>query len=104
LDELARERLSVDMRAYVDVAGRGREERPFAAVPVSDAARYCCADREMVLRLREAFQPELEDHALVRLLETIEVPLIRVLVDMEWHGVRIDLERLGEISRQFATE
>ncbi|MGH7548377.1 MAG: DNA polymerase I [Gemmatimonadales bacterium] len=104
IDDLARERLSLQMRAYRDVAGRGRGERPFAALPVPEAARYCCADGEMVLRLREAFQPGLEDHQLVRLLETIEVPLIPVLVDMEWHGVLIDLERLGEISRQFAKE
>src|SRR5919197_4072096 len=58
----------------------------------------------MVLRLRQAFQPELEDHQLLRLLETIEIPLVPVLVDMEWHGVQIDLARLGEISRAFARE
>ncbi|HEU5261084.1 MAG TPA: DNA polymerase I [Gemmatimonadales bacterium] len=104
IDDLARERLSLQLRTYGDVAGRGRQERPFASLPVPEAARYCCADSEMVLRLREAFQPDLEDHQLVRLLETIEVPLIPVLVDMEWHGVLIDLERLGEISRQFAKE
>ncbi len=104
LDELARERLSLELRTYADLVGRGKGERPFAAVPVPEAARYCCAGSEMVLRLREAFQLELEDHRLVRLLETIEVPLIPVLVDMEWHGVLIDRERLGELSRRFAQE
>jgi DNA polymerase-1 len=104
IDELARERLSLELRTYGDVAGRGRAERPFAAVPVADAARYCAADSETVLRLRDAFRPELEDHELVALLETIEVPLIGVLVEMEWRGVLVDLARLGEISRQFAKE
>ncbi len=104
LDELARERLSLELRTYADLVGRGKGERPFAAVPVPEAARYCCAGSEMVLRLREAFQLQLEDHRLVRLLETIEVPLIPVLVDMEWHGVLIDRERLGELSRRFAQE
>ena len=59
---------------------------------------------EAVLLLQDAFQAELEDHQLLRLLETIEVPLIPVLVGMEWHGVLIDHERLGEISRAFAKE
>src|SRR3989449_10384426 len=104
IDDLARERLSLQMRTYADVAGRGRGERPFAAVPLADAARYCCGDSEMVLRLRAAFRPELEDHELLALLEQVEVPLIAVLVEMEWRGVLIDLERLGEISRQFAKE
>ena len=104
IDELARERLSLEMRTYADVAGRGKAERAFAAVPLVEAARYCGADSEMVLRLRAAFQSELEDHQLLTLLETIEVPLIAALVDMEWHGVLIDLGRLGEISREFAKE
>src|SRR2546430_9789722 len=92
------------MRTYPELAGRGKAQRPFAAVPLAEAARYCAADSEMVLRLRAAFQPELEDHQLVRLLERIELPLLPVLVDMEWHGVRIDVERLGEISRGFTRE
>ena len=104
IDELVRERLSLGMRTYADVVGRGKAERPFAAVPLPDAARYCAADSEAVLRLRAALQPELEDHEALRLLQEIEVPLLPVLVDMEWRGVRVDLERLGEISRSFARE
>jgi DNA polymerase-1 len=104
IDDLARERLSLELQTYADVVGRGRTERPFESVPVADAARYCCGDSEMVLRLREAFQPELEDHQLLALLETVEVPLISVLVEMEWRGVLVDVERLADISRQFARE
>jgi len=89
---------------YAELVGRGRAERPFAAVPLADAARYCATDSEIVLRLHAAFLPELEDHQLVRLLETIEMPLMPVLVDMESRGVCIDLARLAEISRTFAGE
>jgi len=104
LDDLARERLGLAMRTYVEVVGKGRAERPFASVPVLDAARYCCTDAAAVLLLRDDFQAELEDHHLLQLLDTIELPLVSVLVDMEWHGVLIDRERLAEISRGFTTE
>src|SRR5690348_6255210 len=104
LDALALERLNLPMRTYADVAGRGRAERPFADVPVPDAARYCCDDSEMVLRLAEAFNGELDDHHLRPLLDTIELPLIRVLADMEWAGIRVDRELLGTLSRQFAID
>jgi DNA polymerase-1 len=104
LEELARERLDMVMRTYPEVVGRGRSERPFAAVPLADAARYCCGDSRAVLLLRQAFQAELEDHGLLRLLETIEMPLVPVLVDMEWHGVLVDRARLAEISRGLAVE
>src|SRR3989442_447711 len=104
LEEVARERLGVELKTYAGLVGRGRAERAFAAVPLREAARYCCADSETVLRLRDAFRPELEDHQLLRLLDTIEVPLIQALVEMEWHGVLVDRDRLGEISREFAKE
>src|SRR5256714_925157 len=104
IDDLARDRLSLGMRTYPELVGRGKAQRPFAAVPVAEAARYCAADSEMVLRLRAAFQPATDDHQLVRLLDTIELPLLPVLVAMEWRGVRIDVERLGEISRTFTRE
>jgi DNA polymerase-1 len=104
LDELARERLGIEMQTYAGVAGKGRSERPFAEVPIADAARYCCADSETVLRLEAAFRPELEDHRLLPLLETIEMPLVPVLVEMEATGVLIDRALLGEIGRAFAKE
>ena len=104
LDELARERLSLALQTHAELVGRGRAERPFAAVPLAAAARHSAMDSEIVLRLQGAFLPELEDHQLVRLLETIEIPLMPVLVDMESRGVAIDLTRLGEISRAFAGE
>jgi DNA polymerase I len=104
LDDLARERLAMEMQTYAGVAGKGRAERPFAEVPLADAAGYCCADSEMVLRLEAAFRPELEDHRLLPLLETIEMPLVPVLVDMEATGVLIDRLLLGEIGRGFAKE
>jgi DNA polymerase I len=104
LDDLTRERLSLAVPTYDELVGRGKAERGFAAVPVAEAARYCAVVSEMVLRLHEAFAGELAEHGLLPLLETIEVPLIPVLVGMEWRGVLIDLERLGEISRAFALE
>ncbi len=104
LDELARERLGIELQTYDALVGKGRSEGSFAEVPLRDAARYCCADSETVLRLEAAFRPELEDHRMLPLLETIELPLVSVLVDMEATGVLIDRARLGEISRGFARE
>jgi DNA polymerase I len=104
LDELARERLGLALGTPADLVGKGKRERPVAEVPVADVARSSAADSEAVLRLHAALRADLEDHGLARLLETVEVPLIGVLVDMEWHGVRVDRDRLAEIARQFGGE
>ncbi|MGH7644332.1 MAG: DNA polymerase I [Gemmatimonadales bacterium] len=104
LDDLAHERLSLELERYETVVGRGAAERPFAEVAVPRAARYCCDDSEVVLRLHAAFREELEDHGLAPLLESIEIPLIPVLVAMEWAGVLVDRELLAEIGREFTGE
>jgi DNA polymerase-1 len=104
LTELARDRLAVELPSYAELAGKGRTERPFAEAPVPAAARYSAAYTEAVLQLHEKCEADLIEHGLVELLETIEMPLIPVLVDMEWHGVLVDRQRLGEIGRQINTE
>jgi DNA polymerase-1 len=104
LDDLARERLGLPLGTYAELAGKGKTERPLASVPVLDAARFYCSGSSAVLLLRDAFRTELEDHQLLRVLDTIELPLIPVLMDMEWDGVLVDRERLAEISRGFTTE
>jgi DNA polymerase-1 len=104
LDEVARDRLGIRLKTYGELVGRGRGQRQFAEVPLVDAAQYCCADSETVLRLQEAMAPELDDHQLRPLLGTIEIPLVPVLVEMEWAGILVDRARLAKLSREFAVE
>jgi len=104
LDELVRERLSLELPAELELVGKGRGERPFAEVPPADAARVGSAHVEAVLRLADAFRSELEDHHLLPLLEEIEIPLVAVLEQMETTGVLIDRALLGEIARGFTKE
>ncbi len=97
IDSLALECLGQRMTQYTDLAGKGKTEIPFAEVEVERAALYCGADSVTVLALREHFAHDLEHHRLLPLLQTIEMPLIPVLVDMEWAGIRIDTARFAEL-------
>jgi DNA polymerase-1 len=102
LDAVVAEHFGVEMRAWADVAGRGKDERPSAEIAVRAAADYCCADADMSLRLRGRLEPVLEEHALAPLFARVELPLIGVLADMEWEGIAIDralFERLARESR-----
>jgi DNA polymerase-1 len=104
IDALSLEHLGRPMRQYHDLVGRGKAEIPFAEVPVAEAADYCGADSATVLALREVFQPQLEEHRLVPLLAELEQPLVPVLVDMEWAGIRIDAALFARLSAEFAAE
>ncbi len=102
IDTLSLEHLGRTMRSFTDLTGKGKAQIPFAEVPVSEAAAYCGADAATVLALRDVFAPTVKGHALEPLLQTIELPLVRVLVDMEWAGVAIDRARFAELSVELA--
>lgn len=104
LDALAREHLGLELAAYKDLVGKGKSERPFAEVAPQRAAEYCCADSDTVLRLREFFEPQLVAVKMESLLADIEMPLVRVLADMEWRGIAVDTEGLEKLSHEFRAD
>jgi DNA polymerase-1 len=104
LGALAAEHIDVQLTPYVDLVGRGRTERPFAEVPVERAATYGCGEAAAVLQLREFFEPQLDTLQLSPLLVELDIPLIGVLVDMEFCGIAVDGGRLEALSTQFGEE
>jgi len=105
LEDLARERLPAEQVPPPPLApGTGRSPRPVREVPVAEAARVCQARARAVLALRDLYTPEIEDHRLGPLLGQIELPLVGVLVDMEWRGMLVDRALLAEIGRGMARE
>src|SRR3989475_1266192 len=72
IDELARERLSLEMRTYADVAGRGEAERAVAALPLGEAARHCGAASGEGLRRRAAVPSQPQGHHLLPPLAATE--------------------------------
>jgi DNA polymerase-1 len=102
LDSLALQHLNHKTIHYEDVTGKGKAQIEFAEVELSRAAEYACEDADITVRLHEHFAPELERLHLEPLFRDIEMPLVRVLAEMEWNGIRIDEEffaRAGEQMR-----
>jgi len=104
IDTLSLEHLGRPMRRYGDLAGKGKAEVPFAEVPVTVAAAYCGADSATVLGLHQFFAPSLREMGLERLLETLEMPLVPVLVDMEWDGIAVDRQIFARLSAELTRD
>lgn len=104
IDALSLEHLGRGMRSYTDLTGKGAAQIPFAEVPVVEAAAYCGADSATVVALHEFFAPQLKEMALAPLLDDLEMPLVEVLVDMEWAGIGIDHALFERLSRDMAVE
>jgi DNA polymerase-1 len=104
LDTLCLDHLSRTMRSYADLTGKGKEQITFPEVTIPDAAAYCAADSTAVLALRARFTPRLAATALQPLLDDIELPLVEVLVDMEWTGIAIDKALFERLSRELTQD
>ncbi|GAC1648394.1 MAG: hypothetical protein NVS4B3_03890 [Gemmatimonadaceae bacterium] len=104
LDVLALEFLEYTMVSNEDLCGRGRSAVPFDQVPIEAARDYACEDADMTLRLHAVFEPQLAQQQLTSLFQTVEVPLIGVLANMEWIGISIDVAWFASLKERFRAE
>ncbi len=104
LDLLALEFLGHTMTAYDQLCGKGRSQLPFDVVPVDAARDYSCEDVDVTMRLRAIFEPKLAEFDMLDLMAKIETPLVRVLADMEWEGIAIDLDWFQSLKTRFRAE
>ncbi|MGM0574679.1 MAG: DNA polymerase I [Myxococcota bacterium] len=98
LDNIALDRLNHKTIKFSDVAGSGKSQVTFDRVPLATARDYACEDVQIVMALKEQFDPELDETGLRGLLEDLEIPLARVLADMEDLGVKVDVRALHALS------
>jgi DNA polymerase-1 len=95
MDSIAARLLGITTIRLEDVAGKGAKQLTFNQVDVDKATDYSAEDADVTLRLHQALWPQLE--ALPRLrdmYDSIEQPLVPVLVAMERYGVYVDRELL----------
>ena len=102
LDALAELHLGHTTIKYKDVTGAGKGQVGFDRVPLEKALDYAAEDADVTGRLHRLFKPRLVAEAMVTVYETIERPLIPILVQMEAAGVKVDVAELRRLSQDFA--
>ena len=102
LDELAKRHLGHAMLTYDEVTRTGRTQISFAEVPIERATEYGAEDADATLRLQRLLKPRLVAEHLMTVYETLERPLVPVLVEMEHAGVKVDRAVLARLSGDFA--
>jgi DNA polymerase-1 len=103
LDNLAAELLGYRTISYSEVAGKGKNRVGFEEVEVARAAVYAAEDADITLRLAERLLPQVVEAGQEKLFREVELPLVNVLADMEWAGVRIDSAFLRGLSADMET-
>ena len=98
LKDLSLNELGHEMTPIADLIGRGRKQITFDQVDIAAGADYAAADADITFRLREVFEPRVQQDNLRELMEDTELSLLPVLVRMQQHGIKMDAGVLHEMS------
>ena len=86
------------------IGPRGKNQRNMRSLSPKDICNYACEDADVTLKLKNILEKEVEKNDISKLLYDIELPLVYVLADMEYQGVRLDTKALKESSDNLTKE
>jgi DNA polymerase-1 len=101
MDELAELHLGQKTIKFSDVAGSGAKQVTFDKVPLDKARNYAAEDADVTMQLWARLKPRLVPERVTSMYETIERPLIPVLLTMESAGIKVDALKLKGLSADF---
>ena len=80
---------------------KGKKQKSMRDLSPTDIYEYAAEDADITLRLKNVLEPRLKELGVEELFWNIEMPLVRVLADMELNGVCLDTEALQDTSKIF---
>ena len=80
---------------------KGKKQKNMRDLSPADIYEYAAEDADITLRLKNVLEPRLKELSVEELFWNIEMPLVRVLADMELNGVCLDTEALQDTSKIF---
>jgi len=86
------------------IGKKGKGQGNMRDVEIEKIKEYAAEDADITLQLRNVFLPQLREKAVEKVFYEVENPLVKVLTDMEFEGIRIDEAFLNEYSKQLETE
>ena len=82
------------------IGKKGKNQGSMRDVPIDKIAEYASEDADITFQLKQVLAPMVEKHEVDGVLKDIELPLIPVLADMEYEGVKIDVDYLNAYSKE----
>lgn len=105
MDILAETYLNYAPVSITELIGKkGKNQLSFRQVPLDKQTEYAVEDADITLQLKEHFAPELKEAKTATLFEDIEIPLLRVLADMEIEGINLDEAFLQSLSGELEND
>ncbi len=86
------------------IGKKGKTQGSMRDVELEKIKEYAVEDTDITLQLKKVFIPLLKKHEVEKVFSEVENPLVKVLTDMEYEGVRIDIDFLNEYSKELEKE
>ncbi|MGO2088323.1 MAG: DNA polymerase I, partial [Oceanisphaera sp.] len=103
MDSMANFFLNHATTPFEAIAGKGAKQLTFNQIPLEEAAFYAAEDADITLRLHHHLSEQLAaEPALQAVFDEIEMPLVHILADMEYTGVKVDSQLLAIQSDEIA--
>ena len=84
------------------IGKKGTKQGSMRDADIDKVVQYAGEDADITLQLKHAFFPLLKEKQVEKLLFDVEIPLVQVLADMEYEGVKVDEPTLRQLSDELA--
>ncbi len=105
MDQLSAKYLGYEPVHIEELIGKkGKTQGNMRDVEIDKVKEYAGEDADITLQLKHIFEPVLKQKEVDRVFNEVENPLVKVLTDMEFDGVRVDIDFLKEYSKELEKE
>ena len=100
MDLLSAQFLGYEPVSITSIIGKkGKNQGSMRDAPLDQITQYAAEDADITLQLKNCFAPLIIKRDVTRIFNEVENPLVRVLVDMEYEGVKVDTKFLSDYSK-----
>ena len=99
MDELAKKYLGYEPVPIQALIGKGKAQKTMADLTPEEVYEYACEDADITFQLYEILHKKVKDDELEEIANTVDFPLIEVLGDIEYYGIKLDVEMLEGFSK-----
>ncbi|MCY4352589.1 MAG: DNA polymerase, partial [Gemmatimonadetes bacterium] len=94
----------IKIESLIGKKEKGKEQKTLREVPLDKVAEYAAEDADITLQLSEALRPKIKEMGQTRVFEDIECPLVSVLAQMEYEGIRMEASVIEALSEDLKDE
>ncbi|MBS4537201.1 DNA polymerase I [Clostridium sp. D2Q-11] len=101
LKNLASEYLNIHIKNSDDLLGTGRKKKSLIDISENDLSEFMASKLNIIYKAKKILMDKIIEYDMKELYENIEMPLVKVLADMQFQGFKVDINQLKELGNEF---